>query len=68
EKEANCSASAEGVDFRRGGSVCTVKPSRRGRAIRLIAEAGSAEAAREFGAEVLGRLRAIKKELDNKDA
>ena len=50
---------------RRGGAVCTVKPSDRGRKIRLVAEAKSVEAARELGAEVLGKLRAIKKELDN---
>ena len=65
EREAGCRDSAEGVDLRRGGAVCTVRPSDRGRKIRLVAEAKSVEAARELGAEVLGKLRAIKKELDN---
>ena len=65
EREAGFTASAEGIDLRRGGAVCTVKPSDRGRKLRLVAEANTVEAARELGAEVLGRIREIKKELDN---
>lgn len=65
EREKAFGTSAEGIDLVRGGAVCTVKPAQRGRAIRLIAEADSLEAARELGADILGKLRAIKKELDN---
>ena len=65
EKEKDFIASAEGVDLRRGGAVCTVKPSDRGRKLRLVAEANTVEAARELGAEVLERIREVKKELDN---
>ncbi|MBQ9557592.1 MAG: NTP transferase domain-containing protein [Clostridia bacterium] len=65
ERESGFVASAEGLDLRRGSAVCTVKPSARGRALRLVAEANTLEAARELGAEVLDRIRAIKKELDN---
>ena len=65
ERESGFVASAEGLDLRRGSAVCSVKPSARGRALRLVAEANTLEAARELGAEVLDRIRAIKKELDN---
>ena len=67
ERERGFTASAEGIDLRRGNAVCTVKPSGRGRRIRLVAEANTVEAARELGAEILGRIREIKKELDNTD-
>jgi len=66
ELEAADVSAVDGISLKRNNARCTVRPSSRGRVLRVIAEADTAEAADELGLEVSERLREIKIKLDKR--
>lgn len=66
EQEGANQSAIDGISLKRNNACCTVRPSLRGKALRVVAEAESMEAAEELGAEISERLHEIKLKLDKK--